>query len=124
VRSTFYKLAMISGQGGLVYLAGQLMQSSGDPAHAWSVVFFLLSVLFLLLCAYHQFILPRPADRKVAAGSALCAALPPPSAAFSRNPTSRLIARFPAAVPPRRGAAAETGGALPARPARTRAAWA
>lgn len=72
VRSAFYKLAMIAGQGGLVYLAGQLTLSSGDPAHGWSMVFGLMSVLFLLLCAYHQIILPRPAsDRKVAAGGAL-----------------------------------------------------
>jgi PAT family beta-lactamase induction signal transducer AmpG len=62
VRSAFYKLAMIAGQGGLVYIAGELIKSSGDPAHAWSVVFGLMAVLFLLLCAYHQFILPRPAS--------------------------------------------------------------
>jgi PAT family beta-lactamase induction signal transducer AmpG len=71
VRSAFYKLAMIAGQGGLVYLAGQLIQSSGDPAHAWSVVFALMAALFLLLCAYHQLILPRPeSDHSVAAGGA------------------------------------------------------
>jgi len=70
VRSAFYKLAMIAGQGGLVYLAGQLMVSSGDPAWAWSIVFGLMSALFLLLCAYHQFILPRPhSDRRVAHGA-------------------------------------------------------
>jgi PAT family beta-lactamase induction signal transducer AmpG len=70
VRSAFYKLAMIAGQGGLVYLAGQLMVSSGDPAWAWSMVFGLMSALFLLLCAYHQFILPRPdSDRRVAHGA-------------------------------------------------------
>ncbi len=74
VRSAFYKLAMIAGQGGLVYLAGQLMLSSGDPAYAWSVVFGAMSALFLLLCAYHQFILPRPdSDHSVAAGGALWA---------------------------------------------------
>jgi PAT family beta-lactamase induction signal transducer AmpG len=72
VRSAFYKLAMIAGQGGLVYLAGELMRSSGDPAWAWSVVFGVMSALFLLLCAYHQFILPRPdSDHRLAAGGAL-----------------------------------------------------
>src|ERR1700741_2938878 len=34
VRSTFYKLAMIAGQGGLVYLAGKLAESTGDGARA------------------------------------------------------------------------------------------
>lgn len=72
VRSAFYKLAMIAGQGGLVYIAGELIKSSGDPAHAWSVVFGLMAVLFLLLCAYHQFILPRPAsDHRHTGGDAM-----------------------------------------------------
>ncbi|SDH27347.1 MULTISPECIES: MFS transporter [unclassified Duganella] len=62
VRSAFYKLAMIGGQGGLVYIAGELMKATGDPVHAWSVVFVLMAVLFLLLCAWHQFMLPRPDD--------------------------------------------------------------
>ena len=30
VRSTFYRIAMIAGQGGLVYLAGQLTEQTGD----------------------------------------------------------------------------------------------
>jgi PAT family beta-lactamase induction signal transducer AmpG len=72
VRSAFYKLAMIAGQGGLVYIAGELIKSSGDPAHAWSVVFGLMAALFLLLCAYHQFILPRPAsDHRHTGGDAM-----------------------------------------------------
>ncbi|MYM75241.1 MFS transporter [Duganella sp. FT134W] len=72
VRSAFYKLAMISGQGGLVYLAGQLMKATGDPVHAWSVVFALMAVLFLALCGYHQLMLPRPGDdRRHTAGGAL-----------------------------------------------------
>lgn len=70
VRSTFYRLATIAGQGALVYLAGQLSESTGDPRFAWSVVFFVLAAMFLMLCAYHSFILPRPAtDHAVAAGN-------------------------------------------------------
>jgi PAT family beta-lactamase induction signal transducer AmpG len=72
VRSAFYKLAMIGGQGGLVYIAGELIKASGDPAHAWSVVFALMAALYLALSAYHQFVLPRPdADRSHASGGAL-----------------------------------------------------
>jgi PAT family beta-lactamase induction signal transducer AmpG len=72
VRSTFYKLAMIAGQGGLVYLAGKLAESTGDVASAWSVVFVVLAVVFLGLCVYHQFVLPRPAaDVSHAGGGAL-----------------------------------------------------
>ncbi|PHV09209.1 MFS transporter [Janthinobacterium sp. BJB412] len=61
VRSTFYKLAMIAGQGSLVYLAGKLTESTGDPRLAWSVVFFVLAALFLLLFVYHLLMLPAPA---------------------------------------------------------------
>lgn len=62
VRSAFYKLGMIAGQGGLVYLAGVLIERHGDPAQAWAVVFGLLALLLLLLGAYHQWVLPRPAS--------------------------------------------------------------
>jgi len=67
VRSTFYRLANIAGQGGLVYLAGALTELTGNVAYAWSVVLFVAAGLFLSLWAYHCFILPRPAsDHKVA----------------------------------------------------------
>jgi PAT family beta-lactamase induction signal transducer AmpG len=39
VRSTFYRLSMIGGQGGLVYLAGWLAERSGSPVQAWVWVF-------------------------------------------------------------------------------------
>ena len=61
VRSTFYRLANIAGQGLLVYLAGELIKSTGDVAYAWSVVFFVLAAMFIALFVYHHFILPRPA---------------------------------------------------------------
>ncbi len=64
VRSTFYRLAMIGGQGGLVYLAGHLAQRTGQVAQAWAWVFGLLALLFVWAAAYHQWALPRPvADR-------------------------------------------------------------
>jgi len=67
VRSTFYRLANIAGQGGLVYLAGQLTERTGDVGFAWSVVLFVVAGMFIALCVYHAFILPRPAsDHKVA----------------------------------------------------------
>lgn len=64
VRSAFYKLGMIAGQGGLVYLAGVLIERHGDAAQAWAVVFALLALLLLLLGAYHQWVLPRPLTDK------------------------------------------------------------
>jgi len=67
IRSTFYRLAMISGQGLLVVLAGQLeLGSGGRIAFAWSITFVVLAALFLVLFVYHRFMLPRPAsDRTI-----------------------------------------------------------
>lgn len=60
VRSTFYRLANIGGQGGLVYLAGELTERSGSVAAAWTAVFWLLGALFVVLAGWHAFVLPRP----------------------------------------------------------------
>lgn len=61
VRSTFYRLANIGGQGGLVYLAGMLQQRTGSMQLAWSIVFWVLAAMFALMALYHHFLLPRPA---------------------------------------------------------------
>jgi PAT family beta-lactamase induction signal transducer AmpG len=72
VRSTFYRLAMIAGQGGLLFLAGQLTDKLGDPHVAWSIVFFILAAMFAALFVYHFFMLPKPAaDVRAKAGSDL-----------------------------------------------------
>ena len=69
VRSTFYRLAMIAGQGGLVYLAGSLQEKTGDVTRAWTMVFLLLAAVFVVVAVYHLFALPRPAaDRTVRHG--------------------------------------------------------
>ena len=60
VRSTFYRLAMIGGQGGLVYLAGWLAERGGGVVAAWQTVFWLLAGLFVAAGAYHLWALPRP----------------------------------------------------------------
>ena len=69
VRSTFYRLATIAGQGGLVYLAGTLAARTGNVQLAWSVVFYVLAVVFGALFVYHQVILPRPPEDHAAARS-------------------------------------------------------
>ena len=66
VRSTCYRLAMIAGQGGLVYLAGLLQDKTGKVVTAWVAVFTLLAVYFGAAALYHLWVLPRPAaDRPV-----------------------------------------------------------
>ena len=61
VRSTFYRLANIGGQGGLVYLAGMLQERTGSVQTAWTVVFVVLATLFGVMALYHAFALPKPA---------------------------------------------------------------
>ncbi len=62
IRSTFYRIATVAGQGLLVILAGFLEEKSGNIPMAWMVTFGCLSVIFLLAALYHQYILPRPAS--------------------------------------------------------------
>lgn len=59
LRSTFYRAAMIAGQGGLVLLAGRLSRHGG-PRAAWALVFALAGAAFLVLSAWHRRALPRP----------------------------------------------------------------
>ncbi len=64
VRSTFYRIAMIMGQGALVYLAGYLEINTGSIFSAWSITFFILAGMFLSLAIYHRFVLPYPVSDK------------------------------------------------------------
>ena len=61
VRSTFYRLAMIAGQGGLVYLAGMWTDRTGHASTAWAMVFAVLAAGFGLAALWHLWALPRPA---------------------------------------------------------------
>lgn len=64
IRNTFYRIGMVVGQGGLVWLAGHmrggmfgsLIQSVPS---SWVAIFLILSVLMLLLSAYHAVVLPN-----------------------------------------------------------------
>lgn len=60
VRSTFYRIASVIGQGGLVILAGYLETRMNNVPAAWSIVFGILSLFFLGVTFYHTTILPRP----------------------------------------------------------------
>jgi len=71
IRTTFYRIAMITGQGLLVILAGLLENStlsvklgsiagSGSIPVAWSVTFVILAFMFFVFALYHKFMLPKP----------------------------------------------------------------
>lgn len=65
IRNTFYRLAMLAGQGPLIILAGQMENIANKTSWAWSITFFILAVLFVAFFFWHLFILPYPpADKK------------------------------------------------------------
>jgi len=69
IRSTFYRVATIAGQGGLIMFAGVLEVYTRHPVRAWSLTFYVAAAFFLLLYLYHRFMLPRPVrDRSVTGG--------------------------------------------------------
>ena len=59
-RSIFFNVGKIAAQGGLIFIAGKLAKSTGNPALAWSSVFAAGAAIFCCLGAYHRFILPSP----------------------------------------------------------------
>lgn len=62
IRSTFYRLSSIFGQGGLVVIAGLLETRIGDIPRAWSLTLLVCAVLFSATTLWHIFRLPHPAS--------------------------------------------------------------
>ena len=67
IRNTFYRFAVIFSQGILVMFAGWLeqryareMPETAAIPQAWSLTFYLLTILFALLFVYHYLFLPHP----------------------------------------------------------------
>ncbi len=60
VRSLFYRIATIAGQGLLVWLAGTLVDRGHEPHRAWTAIFAGLAAAFGLFGTWHRFVLPRP----------------------------------------------------------------
>lgn len=70
IRSTFYRLSSIFGQGVLVYIAGYaelhgigfLGIEAGNIPASWALTMGVSAVIFTLVTFYHTFILPTPAS--------------------------------------------------------------
>lgn len=60
IRSTFYRIATIAGQGLLVMLAGCLEKHCDSVPMAWSLTFYIAAALFLAVALYHSKVLPHP----------------------------------------------------------------
>lgn len=60
IRSTFYRLSSIFGQGVLVVIAGILERKTGDIPLAWSVTLFISAAIFAAITIWHTYGIPRP----------------------------------------------------------------
>ena len=62
IRSTFYRIATIFGQGLLVMLAGNLEVLTRNVKYSWSLMFYGMAGLFIAFWLWHQYALPRPSE--------------------------------------------------------------
>ena len=64
IRSTFYRIATIVGQGLLVMAAGNLEVITRNVKYSWSLMFYGMAGLFVAFWMWHNYILPRPNEDK------------------------------------------------------------
>lgn len=64
IRSVFYRVASVFGQGVLVYIAGTIEKSSNDIPFSWQITLGVSAVIFFVVTLYHTFALPRSKDDK------------------------------------------------------------
>ena len=67
IRSTFYRLASVFGQGVLVVIAGVLETRLGDIPKAWFWTILITAMLFAAVTLWHSLALPRPLTDRSAA---------------------------------------------------------
>ena len=64
IRSTFYRLASIFGQGVLVAIAGAIELRTENIPLSWTITMLVTAVLFSLVTFYHLFAVPKPTSDK------------------------------------------------------------
>ena len=62
IRSTFYRLSSVFGQGVLVFVAGLLEKRLGNVPMAWRITLSASAVLLFAITLYHVYVMPRPSD--------------------------------------------------------------
>jgi len=62
IRNTFWRIAAISGQGGLVYISGVLMRNNVPARKTWMILLVATGIIYFLFGAYHKFFMPTPDD--------------------------------------------------------------
>lgn len=74
IRSTFYRIASVFGQGVLVFIAGSIESRTGNIPYSWRITLGLSAIIFLMVTLYHTFFLPcadsdKPRGNTAAASS-------------------------------------------------------
>lgn len=64
IRSTFYRLATLAGQGGMLIVVDWLYRHYNDTLSAWEYAFYMVAVVFIIIGMYHLLLLPRPKTDK------------------------------------------------------------
>jgi PAT family beta-lactamase induction signal transducer AmpG len=59
IRSTFYRLSMLTGNGLIVIIGGYLEQEYGDKQKAWSYTMIIVGLIMAVLTVYNYFSTPR-----------------------------------------------------------------
>ena len=86
IRSTFYRIASVFGQGVIVVVAGLLENHYGDIPKAWVVTLLASSLLFLAVTVWHHFILPAETPSATARPQAGARSFLSAFATFFRKP--------------------------------------
>lgn len=99
IRSTFYRLATIFGQGILVMIAGNLqVLFRGSIRYSWSLMFYGVTGLFIALWLWHSLVLPCPLSdrgmRNVRAGAMWAKLLNSIKTFFTKMPARHVTIAF------------------------------
>ncbi len=89
IRSLFYRISMVVGQGALVIVASRVSDAWAQPRMGWIVVFGILAAFFVVMAAWHTWRLPRPASdsmREPKSGSMVLREFVDTFAGFFRKP--------------------------------------
>ena len=66
IRSTFYRLATLAGQGGLLIVVDRFLHHYNDNVQqAWVTAFYAVALLFIAIALYHAWQLPHPQTDKL-----------------------------------------------------------
>lgn len=65
IRNTFWRVAAISGQGGLVFLAGVMMKNNFSARNTWMILLVATGIIYFLIGTYHKFFMPKPDNDQI-----------------------------------------------------------